>query len=193
MIYNTFEPYNEDNNNQLNDIKYNNSFNYNECFICMENSTDGELIQLKNINNYIKNYTKNCKCNSLIHLKCLNNWIDIKSVCPICRIKLIEINIININNNHNNNSHTLHMITQNINRNLIYTGISKVLFITIWVIIIIYIFVISFKVDEKVIDTYKPKNNDTIYINNSYIGDKMIYLNNSLFLDDIFNRSKYYN
>lgn len=178
MIYNTYEPYGEDNNIELNNIKNNCSFNYNECFICMESSIYEKLIELKNINNFIKNYSKNCKCNSLIHLKCLNDWINVKSVCPICRIKLIEINVINRNNINDNQN--LNLITIIINRNIIYTGISKVIFIGLWIIIIIYIFVISFNVEDKIIHNYNPQKNNTVIVNNSSI-------------NNIFNHSKYYN
>ena len=30
-----------------------------------------------------------CKCNARIHLLCLNNWIQQKQSCPICRTKCI--------------------------------------------------------------------------------------------------------
>ena len=32
-----------------------------------------------------------CKCNARIHLLCLNNWIQQKQSCPICRTKCIYL------------------------------------------------------------------------------------------------------
>ena len=82
-IYNTFEPYNDD--SIIVELDCENKLeNVNECLICLENTNKKIIIQL----NDIKTYFKKCKCNAYVHLDCFNKWINIKSVCPICRNKI---------------------------------------------------------------------------------------------------------
>lgn len=107
MIFNTFEPYDidyfstydldfinvkkkTDNNDNIdNNDKYNNDkiFDYeNECFICMESNINyqNKLIQLI----HISTFKKKCKCNALVHIYCFNKWVNIKCICPICRMTM---------------------------------------------------------------------------------------------------------
>lgn len=106
MIFNTFEPYDIDyytihdfsyvdlkkktDNNDCNNDNYdmdNNIFNCEkECFICMEshNNKKSKLIELI----HISTFKKKCKCNALVHIYCFNKWINIKCICPICRIAM---------------------------------------------------------------------------------------------------------
>ena len=113
MIFNTFEPYDNDHNvdnnyiigiknkinkssNNIDDINNVNNkiFDYEkECFICMESNLNSDLIELKNIHGY----HKKCNCNALIHIYCFNKWISIKCICPICRMNMDKI--INYENN----------------------------------------------------------------------------------------------
>jgi hypothetical protein len=78
-----------------NNIKDENDFN--ECFICYENSFD-KIIKL----NHQCFYFKKCKCDGYIHKKCLDTWFDTTSKCPICRSFInkntnIESKIIHLN------------------------------------------------------------------------------------------------
>jgi hypothetical protein len=83
----------------------------NICFICYEEKIPS--LKLKNINCYIKN----CDCNIDIHKKCLDEWYNKNSTCPIC-IKLIfktnENNNINENSNIKNKKIII-FVKQNIN------------------------------------------------------------------------------
>ena len=55
----------------------------NECIICLEsNDTNNLLTELKD-------YNKNCNCNSPIHKKCLLKWYKYNTTCPICRTSAI--------------------------------------------------------------------------------------------------------
>ena len=47
------------------------------CSICLEDGT-----QNKN------NYTIKLKCGHIYHIECIQNWINVKKECPICRNKL---------------------------------------------------------------------------------------------------------
>ena len=51
-----------------------------ECFICLENHL---LLKL----NSQKSYYKKCTCDGFVHEACLDQWHDVKPVCPICKCK----------------------------------------------------------------------------------------------------------
>lgn len=53
-----------------------------ECFICFDvNTCNSEILKLNNQ----RYYSKKCKCNGLIHKKCLDYWYEKTQKCPICR------------------------------------------------------------------------------------------------------------
>jgi hypothetical protein len=91
-------------------------FENNICFICYEESIPS--LKFKNINCYIKN----CDCNIDIHKKCLDEWYDKYSTCPIC-IKFIykktnENNLLQLSSNNIKNTKITKIIIfikQNIN------------------------------------------------------------------------------
>lgn len=72
MLFLTFEPYNNDETNDLL-----------ECFICFENKNEENQEPL-NLKTQIY-YLKNCNCNGSVHKKCLDIWYDKNQKCPICR------------------------------------------------------------------------------------------------------------
>ena len=53
-----------------------------ECFICFEILQD-KTKPIKLISQ--EKYVKNCTCNGLIHINCLDKWYNISKKCPICR------------------------------------------------------------------------------------------------------------
>jgi len=154
MIFNTFEPYDNDHNvdnnyiigiknkinksgNNIDDINNINNkiFDYEkECFICMESNLNSDLIELKNIHGY----NKKCNCNALIHIYCFNKWISIKCICPICRISM-EKNFSNIDdlNIHNTEFtyNSFEMNNYNNNNNIKVINICCYIW---WIIFIIY-------------------------------------------------------
>lgn len=59
-----------------------------ECFICfMPHEKNNPIKMLSEFSHIIQK----CKCNARIHLLCLNNWIQQKQSCPICRTKCIYL------------------------------------------------------------------------------------------------------
>jgi hypothetical protein len=73
--------------NKCFNIKKVNHNNY-ECFICfMPYEQNNPIKMLSEFSHIIQK----CKCNSRIHLLCLNNWIQKKQSCPICRTKCIYL------------------------------------------------------------------------------------------------------
>ena len=57
------------------------------CFICFENENNYcNLIML----NRQQMYICYCQCNGWIHHTCLNQWLDIKQTCPLCRRRMIK-------------------------------------------------------------------------------------------------------
>jgi len=57
-----------------------------ECLICLEfdNNKNNKLIRLEKLNGY----EKKCSCAALVHDKCLYDWYNFKTVCPICRSRV---------------------------------------------------------------------------------------------------------
>jgi hypothetical protein len=120
--YNNEDIYDIYNDNEDNDDIYKNNIKKelenNICFICYEEKIPS--LKLKNINCYVKN----CDCNIDIHKKCLDEWYNKNSTCPIC-IKLIykktnENKNINENSNINENNNIKNkkiiiFVKQNIN------------------------------------------------------------------------------
>ena len=81
----------------------------NVCFICYEEKLPS--LKLKNINCY----TKNCECNIDIHKKCLDEWYNKNSTCPIC-IKFMYKKIDKKDDvNKNKNTKIIIFVKQNIN------------------------------------------------------------------------------
>ena len=73
--------------NKCFNIKKVNHNNY-ECFICfMPHEKNNPIKMLSEFSHIIQK----CKCNARIHLLCLNNWIQQKQSCPICRTKYIYL------------------------------------------------------------------------------------------------------
>ena len=61
-----------------------------ECFICfMPHEKNNPIKMLSEFSHIIQKCK--CKCNARIHLLCLNNWIQQKQSCPICRTKCIYL------------------------------------------------------------------------------------------------------
>ena len=64
------------------------TYNNYECFICfMPHEKNNPIKMLSEFSHIIQK----CKCNARIHLLCLNNWIQQKQSCPICRTKCIYL------------------------------------------------------------------------------------------------------
>lgn len=71
---------------------------YNDNFVIDPNENDTCFICLENENNYCnlimlnrqQVYTCYCQCNGWIHHTCLNQWLDIKQTCPLCRRRMIK-------------------------------------------------------------------------------------------------------
>jgi hypothetical protein len=58
-----------------------------DCFICfMPYEPNNPIKMLSEFSHIIQK----CKCNTNIHLLCLNNWIQKTQSCPICRTKFIQ-------------------------------------------------------------------------------------------------------
>ncbi len=62
-----------------------------ECFVCYEFATLCEVspIRLKNQALYIRE----CKCDGVIHRRCLEEWYKMNKRCPICRIYVLDRNL----------------------------------------------------------------------------------------------------
>jgi hypothetical protein len=111
MLFNIVDYYNEDIIYKYNDFEYENIVNKklenNICFICYDEKIPA--LKLKNINYYIKN----CECNLDIHEKCLDEWYNKHSTCPIC-IKFIYKKT-NENYKNKKNKKIIIFVKQNIN------------------------------------------------------------------------------
>ncbi len=59
-----------------------------DCFICFMPSNQNNQIKMLSEFSHI---IQKCKCNAKIHLQCLNNWINKRQSCPICRTKCIQL------------------------------------------------------------------------------------------------------
>ena len=112
MLFNIVDIYNEDIVYKYNNYNYINIVNKelknNICFICFDEKIPA--LKLKNINCYIKN----CECNIDIHEKCLDEWYNKNSTCPICIKFIYKKTNINYNNN-TTNKKIIIFIIQNIN------------------------------------------------------------------------------
>jgi len=64
----------------------NNDEHSKECLICLEihNSKNNKFIRIEKL----KGYEKKCSCTALTHEKCLYDWYQFKTVCPICRFRV---------------------------------------------------------------------------------------------------------
>lgn len=71
------------------------SFTYDNCLICLMPANNVQ--QLTHLSNFKHIYT-DCKCNPMLHMKCLNKWIENTQSCPICRTK-ITVSMINTHDN----------------------------------------------------------------------------------------------
>ena len=63
----------KENNNEVDYFKLKKEFENNECIICLDEMVIGE-------------YIKTLKCGHIYHNKCINEWFNIKKICPICSI-----------------------------------------------------------------------------------------------------------
>ena len=59
-----------------------------ECFICFMPYEQNNPIKMLSEFSHI---SLKCKCNTNIHLLCLNNWIHKTQTCPICRTTCIYL------------------------------------------------------------------------------------------------------
>lgn len=58
----------------------------NNCLLCLDSKElDNKLPEKMKIIFENTKYLIMCKCNLYIHNKCLNEWINMKWSCPICR------------------------------------------------------------------------------------------------------------
>lgn len=173
MIFNTFEPYDIDyytihdfdhidikkktDNINVSDNSYLNNdindriFDYeNECFICMESTTNNKskLIELV----HISTFKKNCKCNALVHIYCFNKWVNIKCICPICRITMDRNNDSNNSNISNSflryNSFEIEYInddTNNHNNNyILLIKVSYYMWVILFIVYSVYYICLQF-------------------------------------------------
>jgi hypothetical protein len=94
MLFQTFNPYNDDKNcvtqNMENHSIYfeNKADDAENCFICYENKEDDKINPISL--NYQIFYLKNCDCDGVIHKECLDNWFKIQKKCPVCRNAIIK-------------------------------------------------------------------------------------------------------
>ena len=73
---------------------YNSNYNYEvECFICFMPYEQNNPIKMLSEFSHI---SLKCKCNTNIHLLCLNNWIYQTQTCPICRTTCTYLQEINL-------------------------------------------------------------------------------------------------
>ena len=113
MFFCTYDHYNEE---QPIYYIYNIKNEERECFVCFDIKAYNEAtpITLKKQRLYITD----CDCDSFVHTKCLQLWLDKNKNCPICRIivraKPVKINNVNkiINNGIN---FTFYIITKSKN------------------------------------------------------------------------------
>ena len=89
----------------------------------------------------ISNIVTICKCNPLFHYKCIKDWVNRTSSCPICR-KKITFNSTTITNNNSIN------IVTNIIR---FTTIVS--FVNI-VLLFIYYLYLHFNIKQEYFDNY---------------------------------------
>jgi hypothetical protein len=84
MIFQTFNPYYDDENYTYNRQQYSTN---QDCFICFDllDASGQAPISLYTHNNYIST----CSCNGAVHKNCLNTWIKKSYKCPICRENVI--------------------------------------------------------------------------------------------------------
>ena len=83
--------------NQLVNTSYNslddeNSFELNECFICMEGEIEGHNpIKMTEITSI----TGMCKCEAWIHPSCYAEWVVKNMTCPICTlsVRFVDVDI----------------------------------------------------------------------------------------------------
>ena len=93
MLHNFIQNFIE---NKCFNIKKVNHNNYEiDCFICfMPYEQNNPIKMLSDFSHIIQK----CKCNAKIHLLCLNNWIQKKQSCPICRTKCTSLQKSNLRN-----------------------------------------------------------------------------------------------
>ena len=59
-----------------------------ECIICLEGNINyNKVVNIKKLNKQI--FFTNCQCNYNIHTSCIINWLETKSVCPICHTNIL--------------------------------------------------------------------------------------------------------
>jgi hypothetical protein len=109
-----------------------------QCLICWVYSIDNNPIQTMQS---ISNIVTICKCNPLFHYKCIKDWVNRTSSCPICR-KKITFNSTTITNNNSIN------IVTNIIR---FTTIVS--FVNI-VLLFIYYLYLHFNIKQEYFDNY---------------------------------------
>ena len=55
-----------------------------ECFVCLSVELYDEPYPIKLRRDDV--YLRNCCCDGFIHKKCLDDWYDVSSKCPVCRL-----------------------------------------------------------------------------------------------------------
>ena len=55
-----------------------------ECFVCLSVELYDELSPIKLRGDDV--YLRRCCCDGFIHRKCLDDWYDVSSKCPVCRL-----------------------------------------------------------------------------------------------------------
>ena len=89
MYFPTFHFYEEDIEFDIDNSD--NSDNEYSCLFCLEPASINNAIYNLNSLLDIKNLTKSCECNGLVHYDCLVKWNNTTHSCPICRSKISKI------------------------------------------------------------------------------------------------------
>lgn len=59
-----------------------------ECFVCLSVELHDEVCPIKLRRDDV--YLRNCCCDGFIHRRCLDDWYDVSSKCPVCRLYMVK-------------------------------------------------------------------------------------------------------
>ena len=164
MLFRIYEHYDDDQTNYENSL-----LNDKECFICFEKININELKKNK-LNNHTL-FIKNCKCDSVVHKKCLKIWFDMEKSCPICRKNVTEINTVSIIL-YNYISHGSHIYV--ITKKITYT-ILRFIIILLVIYNIFDFYLRIYRFNSKIYKDYTYENNvDYSYFFDNFNNESII-------------------
>jgi hypothetical protein len=87
MLFRVVDHYKEDDFIDNSVVKKKNTCT-DECFVCLSVELNDEEcpINLRRDDAYLRN----CCCDGFIHRKCLDDWYDVSSKCPVCRLYMAK-------------------------------------------------------------------------------------------------------